>query len=114
MAFFQQKMLPSIPSNLSPRLLMQEHLESSLGVRVPQAIDLDVVIIFEHQLLAKLRDDALDLIFKKIMVDHSSFCWNVGSWWLCFFDALILWGIMRITYFYEEHHLIGCLDQETD
>lgn len=31
-----------------------------------------------------------------------------------FFDALILLEIMRIIYFYEEHHLIGCLDQETD
>lgn len=62
-AFFQQKMLPSIPSNLSPRLLMQEHLESSFGVRVPQAIYLNVVIVFEHQLLANL-EAILEIFFR--------------------------------------------------
>ena len=50
---FSNKKCFQIRSIVSPRLLMLENLESSFGVRVPQAIDLDVVIIFEHQLLAK-------------------------------------------------------------
>ena len=50
---FSNKKCFQIPSKPNPRLLMQENLESSFGVRVPQAIDLNVVIIFEHQLLAQ-------------------------------------------------------------
>ena len=109
---FSKKKCFQIPSIVSPRLLMQENLESSFGVRVPQAIYLNVVIIFEHQLLAKLRDDALDFIVKKVMW-ITRFLLEQDHGGCIFSDALILLGIMRIIYFYEEHHLIGCLDQET-
>ena len=78
------------------------------------------MIIFEHQLLANL-EAILEIFFfvakvgmmlgfylQKSHGGSLEFLLEQDHGGCVFFDALILLGIMRITYFYEEHHLIGC------